>query len=102
VTFQGILDSMWASYQANPKTWTVAFMHTLNAICTSIPMPSATDGKFYKFLFRLANKIPGNYARANASLLLAAPKPIAMLPPAQKSDVIWPSLDSKAPEPPKT
>jgi len=52
------------------------FYHLAIAVTTSLEMPDNTSSKFYRFFFRLVNKLAANYARSNASQ-----SPVGNLPP---------------------
>jgi hypothetical protein len=96
-----IWQNALAWVQAHPTTCSLFAYHFTAAFVGSLEMPDSNSGKLYKFFFRLTNRLAANYSRAQASsttLGEQAPK-TDVLPPAAppKSDVIWPTIDSKTP-----
>ncbi len=45
---------------------TTGLYHVGSAFVGSLEMPDATSSKWYRFLFRFANTLAANYARASA------------------------------------
>jgi len=63
------MTKLWQFITANPAlvaSATAALSHFWSIFAGSLDMPDAKDGHFYRFAFKFANRLAGNYARAAA------------------------------------
>ena len=64
---------MWSFISAHPTTFILLSYYVASAAIGALPMPDATDSKFYRWFFQFANTVSANVTRAYASKLPVLP-----------------------------
>lgn len=62
---------MWDFIVAHPTSFVLGLYYVTSAGIGALPMPDATDSKFYRWFFQFSNTLSANVTRAYAAKLPA-------------------------------